>query len=594
MTSNELRQKFLDFFEEKGHKVISSSSLIPDNDPTVLFTTAGMQQFKPFYAEPDKAPYASVASVQKCLRTSDIEEVGDDTHLTFFEMLGNFSFGYPEKKDSYFKKEAISFAWEFLTGKLKVDKSRIYATYFKGEKGIPEDKESLEILKKIKDLKKIEPQGFEDNFWSLGTEGSPGGPTVEFYIDGIEIWNLVFNEYSLQKGKYEPLKHKGVDTGMGLERLLTTLNGHKDVYETDLCLPLIEKIEEISGKKYKENENLFRIICDHIKTAVFAVNDGILPSNKEAGYVVRRIIRRAIVKGHQLGINKNFTSDFVDIVSAIYKETYKIQADKVKKELESEEERFRKTLKMGLAQFNKTIQNYRDSKGEKVSELYTGEAYEFEEILPGKVIFDLYQTYGFPIELTKELAQEKELDVDEKGFQEEFKKHQDLSRTASAGMFKGGLADSGDPQVVKYHTAAHLLLAALQEVLGEHVHQKGSNLTADRLRLDFSHPEKLTDEERQKVEDWVNDKIEKKLEVHLDECDLETAKSKGAEGEFTEKYGDKVKVYSIGGDLSSKEAVSKEICGGPHVENTGELGHFRIKNETSSSKGVRRIKATLE
>lgn len=706
MTSNELRQKFLKFFEEKGHKVIPSASLVPENDPTVLFTTAGMQPLVPYLLTEPHPSGKRLTNSQKCLRTDDIEEVGDKVHHTFFEMLGNWSLG------DYFNEESIEFSFEFLTSSkwLGLDKEKLATSVFKGDEDAPFDEEAYNkwISLGISE-KRIAKLPKKNNWW--GQVLGPCGPNTEmFYWSGegkapdsfdyedetwVEVWNDVFMQYNrkkrvivadglnclieketnklnvelaellveyntrvivatnadeektrqalgafnfeiftlnkkvkktdtryykelldnfglkekevicfefrkeraetaeraglkseqytgiehvkgfIDKNQYyfTKLKQKNVDTGMGLERMLAVLNGFDDNYKTDVLWPVVEKTEEISKQKYSDNEKAFRIIADHLRAAVFAISDGVAPSNKDRGYVIRRLIRRAVVKGHQLGISENFTTDMVDIVAKIYEDVYDFKVDIIKKELQLEEEKFRKTLQLGMKYFEKMVDQ---NKG-----------------LNGKEVFDLYQTHGFPFELTKELAGEKGVKVDEKGFHEEFKKHQELSRTASAGMFKGGLADASETST-KYHTVAHLLLAALQDVLGDYVHQKGSNITPERLRLDFSHPEKLTDEEKKKVEDWVNDKIEKKLEVHLDECDLKTAQSKGAEGEFVEKYGDRVRVYSIGGDINSNNTVSKEICGGPHIKNTSELGHFRIKNETSSSKGVRRIKAVLD
>lgn len=727
MTSQELRQKFLEFFESKGHKVIPSASLIPENDPTVLFTTAGMQPLVPYLLTEPHPSGRRLTNSQKCLRTDDIEEIGDKVHHTFFEMLGNWSLG------DYFKEEAIEFSFEFLTSPkcLGLEREKLAISVFEGDEDAPFDQEAYDkwVSLGISD-ERIAKLPKKNNWW--GQVAGPSGPNTEmFYWSGrgkapekfdhedetwVEIWNDVFMEfdkkrtiiiadalnslieketnklnlelaellegyntqiivasnapeekirqvlgdfnfeifttnkkilktdpayykkllekYDLKNNQvicfefrkeraetaekvgiksiqyenpegvrefidanqyyYEKLKQKNVDTGMGLERMLALLNGHDDNYRTDVFWPIIEKISELSGKKYEGNEDSYRIIADHLRASVFAISDGAIPSNKGRGYVIRRLIRRAIVKAHQLGITDNFTADFTDVVQEIYKDVYELNTDKVKKELKSEEERFRKTLAQGLKIFERRIIG-----GMGTSAFGAGIPTETKKknkeskIITGKDAFGLYQSFGFPFELTKELAVEKKLKIDEKGFQEEFKKHQELSRTASAGMFKGGLVDASEAST-KYHTTAHLLLAGLQEVLGDHVHQKGSNITPERLRLDFSHPEKLTDEERKKVEDWVNDKIEKKLEVYLDECDVETAKKKGAEGEFVDKYGDKVRVYSIGGGLDSKDAVSKEICGGPHIKNTSELGHFRIKNETSSSKGVRRIKAVLE
>lgn len=545
--------------------MIPSASLVPENDPSVLFNTAGMQQFKRFYTKPDEAPTSKIVTCQKCIRTGDIEEVGDDTHLTFFEMLGNFSFGYPEKEGSYFKEDAIKFAWEFLTEELKIKKGRIHATYFEGKKDIPADEESLKILQKIEGLIEIKPQGFDNNFWSLGTEGSPGGPTVEFYVDDIEVWNLVFNEYVLIDGKYQETKFKGVDTGMGLERLLAVINGEESAYETDLFESNIEKTEKLSDKEYADHQKEFRVIADHIKTAVFAISDYILPSNKDAGYIVRRLIRRAIVKANQLGIESDIASKLADSIFEIYEGVYSFTKDRVKSELGKEEKKFRKTLKEGLSKINS------------------------DEELTGKDLFDLYQSFGLPMEVSLEEAKNKNIKINDSAIEEYNKSmlgHQELSRTASAGMFKGGLADSGE-EAIKYHTATHLLQQALKDVLGESVGQKGSNINAERMRFDFTYPDKMTPEQIKEVENIVNEKIKDDLLITMEEMSPEEAKESGAIGLFEHKYGDKVKVYSI-------DSFSREICGGPHVIRTGELGHFKILKEESSSAGVRRIKAVLE
>ncbi|MCX6763982.1 MAG: alanine--tRNA ligase [Candidatus Moranbacteria bacterium] len=566
MTAEELRENFLDFFKAKGHTIIPSASLVPrEIDPSVLFTTAGMHPFKQYYLNPDETSDARIATSQKCVRTIDIDEVGDDTHLTFFEMLGNFSFGYPKKENSYFKEETIKFAWEFLTEILGIEKSRIYATYFHGEKEIPEDKESLEILKSISDLKEIKPQGTEDNFWSLGVENSPGGPTVEFYVDGIEVWNCVFNEYTFKKGQYELSENKGVDTGMGLERLLAVVDKKKTVFETDLFVSIISKIEEISGKKYEDNQKSFRIISDHIKAATFIIADGIIPSNVKQGYVLRRLIRRAIRHGKILGIENNFTKDIAEIVISTYSNMYlelKENGNKIFEELEKEENKFRKTLAGGLKEFEKLT------------------------AITGKDAFNLYQTYGFPLEMTEELAVEKNIKIDKDEFETEFKKHQELSRTASAGQFKGGLADTSE-QTKKLHTAAHLMLAAIRKILSGDIIQKGSNITEERLRFDFNYPEKLTKEQIAEIENIVNQKIVENIPVEMTEMPKDEALKLAKVSFDPAKYGDIVKVYKIGD-------FSIELCGGPHVENTGQLGKFMIKKEESSSAGVRRIKAVLE
>ncbi len=556
MKSEVLREIFLKFFEGKGHKRLPSSSLLPENDPTVLFTTAGMQQFKRFYLFPQEAPAVRITTCQKCVRTGDIDEVGDQTHLTFFEMLGNFTFGYHEIEGSYFKKEAIKWAWEFLTEELSIDRSRIYATYFKDdESGVPEDVESLEILQSIEGLEEVKAQGFEDNFWSLGTEGSPGGPTVEFYVDGVEVWNLVFNEFVLKNGTYEPSELKGVDTGMGFERLVAMIQNKDEVYQTDLFEQSIVKIEELSGQKY-EGQKEFRIIADHLRSAEAMIVDGVIPSNKDQGYVLRRLIRRAIVQGRKLKLNDNFTNKLAN-------------DERAKNELEKEESKFRNTLENGL----KIIGSQKD--------------------FSGKTIFDLYQTYGIPVEVTLEEAHALGKQIAESEL-EEFRRlqgeHQEKSRTASAGMFKGGLADN-KLETTRLHTAAHLLLAALRHELGGEIEQKGSNITEERLRFDFNYPEKLTDEQKQKIEDLVNLTIEEALPVTMQEMEIEEAKQSGATGSFRDRYGDTVKIFTIG---AMEEPFSREICGGPHVENTSQLGHFKITKEESSSSGVRRIKAVLE
>lgn len=624
MTSNELRQKFLDFFEEKGHKVIPSASLVPENDPSVLFTTAGMHPLVPYIMGEDHPKGKRLTNSQKCIRTDDIEEVGDKVHHTFFEMLGNWSFG------DYFKEDAIKYSYEFFTDKkwLGIDKNRLAVSVFEGDDDAPFDEESYNIWVSLGISKdRIAKLAKKDNWWGPAGETGPCGPDTEmFYWSGkekapekfdpkddrwVEIWNDVFMQYNNKSDNtFESLKQKNVDTGMGLERTLAVLNGFDDDYQTDLFLPIIQKIEKLSSLDYGDKTDdeyikdglqcwvdvrvQFRIIADHVKAVIFAINDGVIPSNKQDGYIVRRLIRRAIVKGHQVEIKDNFVADFVDIVAKIYDGVYSLKAEKIKKELKLEEEKFRKTLKLGLKMFDKRIIGGFGSvvHGGTLSD-EVKEKNKTAKKITGKEAFDLYQTYGFPFELTKELADEKGLKVDEKGFQKEFKKHQELSRTASAGMFKGGLADSSEAST-KYHTAAHLLLSALQEVLGDHVHQKGSNITPERLRLDFSHPDKLTDEERKKVEDIVNDQIEAKLPVIKEEMAVEEAKNTGAEGVFGEKYGEKVSVYTIGPSTGSGSPFSREICGGPHVKSTGELGTFKIKKEESSSKGVRRIKAVLE
>jgi len=552
MTSQEIKQQFIQFFELKGHKVLLPASLLPENDPSVLFTTAGMQQFKRFYVYPSEAPSTRVVTIQPCIRTSDINEVGDATHLTFFEMMGNFSFGYPDKKDSYFKKEAICWAWEFLTEELKVEKDRLSATYFKGGKGIKKDIESLNILKTIPGLRKIKKQGWDDNFWSLGREGSPAGPTVEFYIDGVEIWNLVFNEYIFKNGRYQSSECKGVDTGMGLERLIMVLRERKDVFETEVYNNLKSQISNLKitsqNLKLVNGTKNQRIILDHKRAAEALAGEGLMPSNKEQGFILRRLIRRLIIILKKYGLQ---------IDSITQNQTILAEAKK-----------FSLTLERGLRQLELLIKNKKISGGQA---------------------FDLFQSYGFPFELTRELASEKGILIDEAKFQKEFTRHQKISR-ASQAKFKGGLATGGEIET-RYHTANHLLLAVLRQVLSGHIQQKGSNITSERLRFDFSHPQKMTADEIKKTEELVNEKIQDGLEVNMKEMALVDARASGATGVFDDRYGDKVKVYTICDKNGTP--FSAEICGGPHIKNTKEIGEFKIIKEESSSAGIRRIRAKI-
>lgn len=601
MKASEIRKKYLEFFKSKEHSIIPSASVVPENDPTVLFTTAGMHPLVPYLMGEIHPQGKRLADSQKCIRTGDINDVGDNRHLTFFEMLGNWSLG------DYFKKEAIMWSWEFLTDKkwLGLDPKRIYVTVFAGDENSPVDNDSVEIWKeqfkkvgieagvcgegkKAQDDSRIFLLGAADNWWGPAGETGPCGPCSEMFYDVrpeegkligtheelvdsfriMEIWNDVFMEFNkVAPGSFEKMAQQNVDTGMGLERTVTVLSGKENVFDTDLFLPIIAKIGELSNKKYSEDENVdksMRIVADHIKASVFIIADGIEPSNTERGYVLRRLIRRAIRQGHLLGINNNFTIEIAKVVQEMYSDVYpEILGEKVLVELQKEEEKFRKTLEIGLREFEK------------------------HQELNGKIAFDLYQTYGFPIELTKELAKERGINVNESEFNEELKKHQELSRTASAGMFKGGLADNKE-ETTQLHTAAHLMLAGLRKVLGDHVHQKGSNINGERLRFDFSHPEKMTDEQKKSVEDYVNEAIAAKVPVEMNEMTLDEARESGAEGAFENKYGDVVKVYKI-------EGFSNEICGGPHIANTGDIkGIFKIQKEESSSSGVRRIKAVIE
>ncbi|PIU78927.1 MAG: alanine--tRNA ligase [Candidatus Moranbacteria bacterium CG06_land_8_20_14_3_00_43_56] len=608
MTAKELRQKYLDFFKEKGHAIIPSAPLVPENDPTVLFTTAGMHPLVPFLMGEKHPKGKRLANVQKCIRTVDIDDVGDNCHNTFFEMLGNWSLG------DYFKCEAIEWSFEFLTSEkwLGLDPRRIYVTVFEGDENAPRDEESVRIWqdqftkagvevgvtdedKIVNDKKRIIPLGADDNWWGPAGETGPCGPCTEMFYDVspekgalngnfenlvknnrlLEIWNDVFMEFNKKAdATFERMKQQNVDTGMGLERTMVVMNGKDDIFDTEIFHPIVRKIEELSGKKYgdEENQRPMRIIADHLKSASFAVADGVEPSNVERGYVLRRLIRRAIRQGKILGIEDNFTSRIAEVVADIYKDVYpelEREKNKITEELTQEEVRFRTTLEKGLKKIKEIIAESR--KEEKIS---------------GERAFYLFSTYGFPLELTKEIAAEHNISVDEENYHEEFKKHQELSRTVSAGMFKGGLADAGE-KAAKLHTATHLLLAALRQVLGNHVIQKGSNITGERLRLDFSHDKKMTPEEIQKVEELVNEAISKDIPVKCEEMTLDDAQKAGALGVFGEKYGDKVKVYSV-------LDFSREICGGPHANATGELGKFRIVKEEASSAGVRRIKAVLE
>lgn len=584
-TTKEIRELYLKFFESKGHTVIPSASLIPENDPTVLFTTAGMHPLVPYLLGEAHPGGKRLASCQKCIRTIDIDEVGDATHLTFFEMLGNWSLG------DYFKKEAIEMSWEFLTSEkwLNLNKKLIAVSVFKGDDDAPFDEEAFSIWRSLGVPEaRIAKLPKKNNWWGPAGETGPCGPDTEmFYWTGdpnkvpdsfnddnvlwVEIWNDVFMQYNKTKeGRYEPLKQKNVDTGMGLERTVAVLN-NRDIYAIDTTEPIIGEIEKLSGKKYGSDENTtrsMRIIADHIRAATFILGDerGVTPSNVGQGYVLRRLIRRAIRYSKMIGINgDNFISSIAEKTIEAAEEKYtelKNNKTVVLNELAKEEKKFIIALEKGLREFEKATS------------------------VNGKIAFDLYQSYGFPIELTEELAQERGFKIDKKEFEEEFKKHQELSRTASAGAFKGGLADHSD-EVVKYHTATHLLHKALRETLGDHVEQKGSNLTAERLRFDFSHPQKMTPEELKKVEDRVNEIIKKDLPVHFEMLSVEEAKKRGAIGLFEEKYkglGEKVKVYFIGD-------YSAEICGGPHVEHTGQIGSFKIAKEEAVAAGIRRIKA---
>lgn len=555
----------MEFFEKNGHKIVPGSSLIP-TDPSVLFTTAGMQQFKPYYLG-EKSPWGqNVASVQKCIRTSDIEEVGDERHLTFFEMLGNFSFG------GYFKEKAIELAYNFVVSELGLEID--YVTVFSPDKveqgdwrkGVADDKESFEIWKKYLSEDKIKLKGV-DNFWGpTGSEG-PCGPTTEIYVRGIEIWNIVFNEFFCDKDKVlTKLETPGVDTGMGLERLAMVIQKAPTVFETDLFGTIIKEIGRLSDEEYKNNKQRFRVISDHVKSAVFLTSAGILPSNVGQGYILRRLIRRVIRYTKVFQSKENLIHHLFNRLLDIYGDIYP--------ELKNNKDRIIDVIMEEGNKFDKTIE-----KGFK--------SIEKKEKLTGKEAFLLYETYGIPLEILEETHK---VENREKFF-EELKKHQELSRTASAGMFKGGLADE-KPETVRLHTAHHLLLAALQTVLGKSIKQRGSNINSERLRIDFSFDRKLTEEEKKKIEDIVNEKIKESLDVVKREMPKEEAEKIGAEMEFGVKYGNTVSVYFI--EDKEGNVFSKEFCGGPHIKNTAELGKFKIVKEEAVSSGVRRIKAILQ
>lgn len=551
------------FFEKKGHKIVPSSSLIP-SDPSVLFTTAGMQQFKPYYLG-EKSPLGpDVASCQKCVRTSDIEEVGDKNHLTFLEMLGNFSFG------GYFKEEAIKMAYDFIFKELKMPLEKAFFTVFEGDNNLPEDKESISIWKKLgikeENIKKF---GRKDNFWGpTGNEG-PCGPNTEIHFydaDGeTEIWNLVFNEYFQDReGKLTPLKQKGVDTGMGLERLAMIYNGESSVFETDLFEPTMKEIGRLSADVPEKEK---RVIADHIKNSVFLISEGIFPSNVERGYVLRRVLRRIITYGKKFYFPDNFLIPLAKKVVEIYKDVYpeiKSKETDILTVIQKEEEKFEEALVAGIKETT-TIVSSGDVSGEDA--------------------FRLYESYGFPLELIEEEARKRNRKIDKEGFYECQKKHQEISRAGAEKKF-GGVGEGANYESAKLHTATHLLHAALRQVLGEHVKQMGSDITSQRLRFDFSHPQKMTEEEIKKVEEMVNQKIKEDLEVKKEEMKYEEAKKSGALAFFKEKYPEKVSVYSV-------DDFSKEICAGPHVKRTSELGTFKIIKEESSSAGIRRIRATL-
>ena len=593
MTANELRSKYIEFFKSKGHSEISGQSLIPDNDPSVLFTTAGMHPLVPYLLGEKHPAGTRLTDYQKCVRTGDIDAVGDPSHLTCFEMLGNWSLG------DYFKKESIAFSYEFLTSPqwLGLDPRFISVTVFEGDENAPRDEEAAQYWKEVgMSEDKIAYLPASDNWWAAGPTGPCGPDTEIFYWVGedlppagsnkatdsdnwMEIWNNVFMQFNrIDEKTLVKLEKQNVDTGMGLERTNCILQGKTSVYLTEVFQPIINKIEELSNYKYGDNEEKdksVRIIADHSRASVFILGDqkGVTPSNVGAGYVLRRLIRRAVRHGRKLGIEEAFLAKIAESVVENFKCAYselEQNKEKIFNELTAEENKFRETLRKGEVEFQKLLPNLMKNP---------------QKVIPGRVAFRLYDTFGFPIELTQELADENGFTVDVDGFKEAEKKHQELSRSQSAGTFKGGLAEQSEI-TTKYHTATHLLQQALVNVLGEHVAQKGSNITAERMRFDFTHPQPMTKEEIQQVEDIVNEQIKKDLPVTMEIMDLEDAKNSGARALFGEKYESKVKVYSIGD-------FSKEVCGGPHVEHTGLIGTFKIAKEQSSSAGVRRIRAVI-
>ncbi len=582
MKAIEIRNKYLNFFKNHGHAIIPSAPLIPENDPSVLFTTAGMQPLVPYLLGEKHPAGTRLTDYQKCVRTVDIDEVGDNRHLTYFEMLGNWSLG------DYFKEESIKMSFDFLTKELGIPVEKLSVTCFAGDKDCPRDTIAADTWKKVGIPENhIYYYGKDDNWWIAGEEGPCGPDTEMFYDTGkpacskdcqpscdcgkyVEIWNNVFMEYFKDKNGYTKLKQRNVDTGLGLERMTMLLQGKETPFDTELFLPIMQKLQELQKI---DNIQSRRIVAEHLRSSMMIVADGGRPSNIDRGYVLRRLIRRMIRHMNKLQIDLSEISTLIDINVENLKEMYpelEKNRENIKNVIIEEKDKFVKTLAHGEKEFSKEMQ--------KVLQ-------EGKKQIDGKVVFKLYDTYGFPPEVTQELAQENGMSVDLKEFEKLFKEHQEKSRLGSEQKFKGGLADQNE-KTISYHTATHLLHQALRTVLGDHVKQSGSNITEERLRFDFTHPQKMTKEEIQKVEDLVNEQIQRDLPVTCEEMSYEDAKKSGAIGLFTDKYGDRVKVYTIGD-------FSKEICGGPHVTHTGDMGRFKIKKEESSSSGVRRIKAVL-
>lgn len=599
MNANELRSKYIEFFKSKNHVEISGQSLIPENDPSVLFTTAGMHPLVPYLLGEKHPAGTRLTDYQKCIRTGDIDEVGDPSHLTCFEMLGNWSLG------DYFKKESIGFSYEFLTSPkwLGLDPRKISVTVFAGDENAPRDEEAAAAwIANGMPEDKIAYLPASDNWWAAGPTGPCGPDTEIFYWVGenlppkgsnkgtdpenwLEIWNNVFMQYNrIDEKTLELLPKKNVDTGMGLERTNCILQGKKSVYLTEVFQPIIKTIEKLSNYTYgtdEEKDRSVRIIADHTRSSVFILGDqkGVSPARVGAGYVLRRLIRRAVRHGMKLGIDKDFMAEVAVTVVENFKIAYpelEQNKNKIFSELTSEEAKFRQTLKKGEAEFEKMLPNLMKNP---------------KKIISGKVAYNLYETYGYPLELTQELGAENGFTVDVEGFKEAEKKHQEASKTAEVGAAKGGLAEQSDV-TTKYHTATHLLQQALIDVLGEQVAQKGSNITNERMRFDFTFDRPMTKEEIQKVEDIVNEKIKEDLPVTMQVMPLDDAKKAGARALFTGKYGEDVKVYTIGRDAEN-DWFSKEVCGGPHVQHTAQIGQFKIQKEQSSSAGVRRIRAVI-
>lgn len=599
MTANELRSKYIEFFKSKNHAEISGQSLIPENDPSVLFTTAGMHPLVPYLLGEKHPAGTRLTDYQKCIRTGDIDEVGDPSHLTCFEMLGNWSLG------DYFKKESIAFSYEFLTSKdwLGLDPKKLSVTVFAGDENAPRDEDAANYWKENgMPEDKIAYLPASDNWWAAGPTGPCGPDTEIFYWVGeglppvgsnkgtdsanwMEIWNNVFMQFNRKDEKtLVPLPKQNVDTGMGLERTNCILQGKTSVYLTEVFQPIINKIEELSSYKYgsdEEKDKSVRIIADHSRAATFILGDqrGVTPSNLGAGYVLRRLIRRAVRHGMKLGIEKAFLAQIAEAVVANFKNAYpelEQNKEKIYKELSAEEDKFRDTLKKGEAEFQKMLPNLMKNPKKEIS---------------GKVAFRLYDTFGYPLELTQELGAEHGFTVDIEGFKEAERKHQEASKSLDAGKAKGGLAEQSEI-TTKYHTATHLLQQALVQVLGDQVAQKGSNINNERMRFDFTFERPMTPEEIKQVEDIVNQKIKEDLPVTMEILPLEKAKEEGARALFTNKYGEDVKVYTIGRDPKT-DWFSKEVCGGPHVQHTAQIGDFKIAKEQSSSAGVRRIRAVI-